>query len=260
MNAYEKPRFQRSIWLFAVTIIIASAIGFSTIAVFSPALAADDRGKKSEVVKPSEIVFGKSYEELAAGWVNWIQKEPPETSPAFDTTGVFCELNQRGKFWYLAGTFSGIAERRCEVPAGKAIFFPIINFISFAPEFPEAGDPCASLNTTVEQVRCDVNEDINVVVGPAPDLVLRVVLDGNPVADPFAYRVQSRPGGFVFQSGPLFEAFGITSGPRPEAVLDGYWILLRPLKPGIHQLSFSADSPNLGLSGANFTLVVGGHR
>lgn len=254
MNMHEKrTRRGGSLRLFALW--LSAAVGLSISGAVSPAVA-DDEGR-IEVVEPGKTLFGKSYNELTGAWANWLQKEPLDTNPAFDPYGSFCDLNQKGKFWYLAGTFGGVAERTCEVPAGKAVFFPIFSFVSFAPEFPEPGDVCDNTDTLpkkVDQIRCDVNDDIAV----APNVGLEVTLDGKPVADLFAYRVQSQPGGFTFRSGPLFEAFGVQPGDRFPAVADGYWILLKPLPPGSHSVSFSADfdvdgSPDLG---ANYRLIV----
>ena len=65
-----------------------------------PAVAGGD-GKKGqiEVVDPGKTLFRKSYNELTGAWSNWLQKEPPETNPAFDTDGRFCDLNQKGEIW-----------------------------------------------------------------------------------------------------------------------------------------------------------------
>ena len=53
--------------------------------------------------------------------------------------------------------------------------------------------------------------------------------------------------------GPLLEALaGFEPGDRFPAVVDGYWILLKPLPPGLHTVTFSADfgdtdvSPDFG--------------
>jgi hypothetical protein len=219
-----------------------------------PAVAGGD-GKKGqiEVVDPGKTLFRKSYNELTGAWSNWLQKEPPATNPAFDPDGRFCDLNQKGQIWYLAGTFpdEGVADRFCEVPAGKGIFFPILANISFAPEFLEE-PPCDKLTEEVDQIRCDVNDDTPI----APFVGLEVTLDGEPVADLFAYRVQSEPGGFTFRLGPLFEVlFDLEPGDRFPAVVDGYWILLKPLPPGLHTVTFSADLGTEVL-GANYTLQI----
>jgi hypothetical protein len=236
--------------------IFVVVLGLMTLVMLTPAWAGDDKnhGDKIVVVAPGQSLFGKSYNELTGEWSNWLQEEPPDSNPAFDPDGGFCDLNQKGKIWFLAGTFFGdIPNRICEVPAGKGIFFPIFAFVSFAPDF--LGEPpCQDLVEEVDQIRCDVNDDIAI----APFVGLEVTLDGEPVPDLFAYRVQSQPGGFTFRSGPLFEAFGIEQGDRFPAVADGYWILLKPLSPGEHTVNFSADfdtdgNPDIG---ANYTLMV----
>ena len=71
--------------------------------------------------------------------------------------------------------------------------------------------------------------------------------------------MQSEPGGFTFALGPLFETLvGLEAGPRFPAVVDGYWILLKPLPAGEHKISFSVDFDTDGKpeSGANYTLWV----
>lgn len=246
----------------------------------SPAVAHnDDNDGPIEVVEPGRVLFGKSYNELTGKWTNWLSQEPIATNPALDNDGDFCDRNQRGKVWFLAGTFGGaldedpIADRTCKVPAGKAIFFPIFSFVSFAPDFLNT-PPCEVLAEAVDQIRCDVTDDVPI----APKVGLKVLLDGEPVADLFAYRVQSKPGGFTFviRAGSPFTApaFAIAPGSREPAVADGYWILLKPPSPGRHTVSFSVDfasidvddppdgSPDLpdGIPdlGANYELLIGG--
>ena len=230
----------------------------------SPAVAHnDDNGGSIEVVEPGRVLFGESYNELTGKWSNWLAREPIATNPALDNDGSFCDRNQQGEVWFLAGTFGGaidedpIADRTCKVPAGQGIFFPIFSVISFAPDFLKT-PPCQDLTEAVDQIRCDVNDDVAI----APHVALEVRLDGKPVADLFAYRIQSGPGGFTFRIAPgsPLTFFGVAPGKRKPAVADGYWILLKPPSPGRHTVSFSADfdldgKPDLG---ANYKLLIGG--
>ena len=85
-------------------------------------VAASAEAPENKVVEPGEEFAGKSYNELASEWTNWLAAEPIATNPAFDPDGRFCDRNQQGKVWFLASTFEGIVDRTCEVPAGKAIF------------------------------------------------------------------------------------------------------------------------------------------
>lgn len=147
--------------------------------------------KGIQISDPGIQQFKKSYNELAGAWANWAQSQPADSNALLDPDGSLCDLNQSGRFWFLAGTFGGllgepvVAQRTCEIPAGKAIFFPIFSFISFAPEFTEQfPDPvCNVLASPIDEVRCDVNNDIAI----APNVALTVTLDGKKVRDLFAY-------------------------------------------------------------------------
>ena len=209
----------------------------------------------SKVVEPGQELFGKSYNELAGKWTNWLTAEPIATNPAFDPDGSFCDLNQEGDVWFLASTFGGVVDRTCEIPAGKAIFLSLGGvFLSFSPEFPAAGDPCLQMATDVEKVRCDVNNDVPV----APGISFKASLDGVPVRDLFAYRAQSQPGGFTLRvPNPSFLTdLGFAPGDRSPAVADGYFLYLKPLKPGVHNLSFRMVNPDQSENGVNYTLII----
>lgn len=210
---------------------------------------------ESKVVEPGDEFAGKSYNELVNEWTNWFVREPLATNPALDPDGRFCDLNQQGKVWFLASTFEGVVDRTCEIPADKAIFVSVGGaFVSFAPEFPSAGDPCLQLGTSLEQVRCDVNEDVPV----APGITLAATLDGVPVNDLFAYRAQSRPGGFTLKvPNPSFLTdLGLAAGNRTPAVADGYFLLVKPLGPGVHTLSVLKTHADQSQAGVNYTLII----
>jgi hypothetical protein len=219
----------------------------------APAWAVDH----SEVVEPGEEFYGWSYNELAGEWTNWLVKEPIATNPALDPDGSLCDRNQDGKVWFLASTFSGVAERTCEIPAGKAIFVSLGGvFVSFAPEFPGADDPCLQMATDLEKVRCDVNNDVPV----APGTSLEATLDGEPVTDLFAFRAQSGPGGYTLRvPDPSFLTdLGLAAGDRSPAVADGYFLYLKPLTPGTHTLNLLKTNPDQSVAGVNYTLIIGG--
>jgi hypothetical protein len=104
-------------------------------AVFPAALlltAVTVRGQ-SFIAPPESLPGGLSYQEWNAEWWQCAWSIPLTMNPLFDATGVDCAVNQSrsGPVWFLAGTsgFNGLnnAMRNCVVPAGKMIFFPIVN-------------------------------------------------------------------------------------------------------------------------------------
>ena len=231
----------------------------AVIGLMVAAAAADDR-----VVRPGQQFMGKSYNELVGEWANWLVVEPTATNPAFYLDGRFCDRNQKGNVWFLASTFGEVATRTCKVPPGKAIFFSLGGvFISFSPDFPAADDPCFALTTELEKVRCDVNNDVSL----APNISFEVILDGVAVEDLFAYRAQSPPGGFTLRvptqsllTDPSFTAPQppFSSGDRSPAVGDGYFLFVKPLKPGVHTLHLLMTTPGQPDTdtGVNYTLIV----
>lgn len=232
-----------------------SAVALIGILVAASASADNHKNISSKIVEPGGELFGKSYNELVSEWTNWLVKEPIATNPAFDPDGSLCDRNQEGDVWFLASTFGGVVDRTCEVPAGKAIFVSLGGaFVSIAPEFPLAGDPCLQLGTGLERVRCDVNNDVPV----APNVTLAVTLDGVPVTDLFAYRAQSQPGGFTLRvPDPSFLTdLGLPAGNRTPAVADGYFLFLKPLRPGVHTLSLRMINPDQSVAGVNYTLII----
>ncbi len=70
-----------------------------------------------------------------ARWWQWAYAQPKPVNPVADSTGKHCALGQSGTVWFLAGTFFDPKEpgpavmRDCTIPAGKALFFPVLNSI-----------------------------------------------------------------------------------------------------------------------------------
>ncbi len=112
---------------------------------------------------------------------------PFARNPIVEDGPVDCTREQKGKIWFLAGNFGGTSNRECMIPKGKALFFPVINTLWW---FPEDG-------RNVDELRVIANATINTATS------LEVIIDGVAVEDPFAYRAQSRPGGFALDFGPF---------------------------------------------------------
>jgi hypothetical protein len=54
---------------------------------------------------------------------------PKKKNPSFDRTGKYCSINQDNhNVWFLTGTFGNVGpiKRKCIIPSGKAIFFPVL--------------------------------------------------------------------------------------------------------------------------------------
>jgi hypothetical protein len=164
--------------------------------------------------------FGKTWEEWTAEWWKWSLSLPKDQNPITDTTGKNASYNQRGPVWFLAGTFGGLAERTCEIPAEKAIFFPIsCNSTSYAE--------CPNFKTEAE-LRAFAKADIDQVK------TIMATVDGQRLPNSDLRRLESPP--FELDL-PEENVVGVSPG-KTKSNSDGYWVFLRPLPVGKHEIHF----------------------
>lgn len=83
---------------------------------------------------------------LSASWWQWLLSIPAATNPALvppATSKADCGPRQSGPVVFLAGSFGpDPVIRRCTVPRGKPLFFPLLNIINVATD---KGETAASL-------------------------------------------------------------------------------------------------------------------
>ena len=185
-------------WAFAALVTALLALAATSVAV----------GGKIKV---------KSTAQQSADWFQWQEAYYPGYS-----FGEDCALGQLGEIWYLGGTGGGYAERECDapVPAGKQMFFPLVNAVFFN----EPGEDYSVYEKRValDDLFSDADGD------PLNACHLTAMLDGEPVifGGTSIERVQSPP----------FEYAG-----DPEAIADSYWVLLPKLPLGGHTIEFTGD-------------------
>jgi len=175
------------------------------------------------IVEIDNKVSGKFLHEYANAWWQWTHTMNKQESPVRDRTGDKCNVNQTGDVWFLAGGYgSSKISRKCVIPEGKHIFFPIINMAYW----PRRGS-----NSTCESVKkgAALNND-NV-------LLVNAELDGKNIPEVSEYRIKSDK---------CFDLFGLIpkelNAPKVfPAATDGYWLMLKPLDKGKHKLRFSAQ-------------------
>lgn len=213
------------------------AIGMAA-AMSGPPSASAAVGDKAPVVEVQ--TYGTTYGELSARWWQWVLSLPAAVNPQLDPTGNNCAQGQYDDVWFLAANFGGTATRTCTVPAGKPIFFPLVNTVVFKPYGYE----------TLLDLRKQAAAFIDTVDA------LSASLDGVAIANLAKYRVRSPAFTVIAPAGGLLPP-GWTSVPgnTDTIVSDGYWLLLPPLKPGTHVLHFSSSAVGLSID-VTYTLVV----
>ena len=187
-----------------------------------------------ELVPPKEIVAQRSQLEWSVLWWKWAASFEREDSPVADRTGANCSLKQGGSVWFLAGTYgTRRTVRSCNVPEGKYLFFPLINYIVT----PGKNSSVRCHGVTVEAAR---------MTEPVSSLILEV--DGKRFAGLELHRQAT------VECFELGDDNTIASTPGPAAS-NGYFVMLRPLPRGTHIINFGGALPSM-LQAVTYTLTV----
>ena len=182
----------------------------------------------ADVVPVTESVAGKTYAQWGVEWYRWDLSNPTDKASSLDPTGANSSAGQAGPVWFLAGKSGGQepVTRNVVVPAGKYIFFPIINVINDYP-CPDATFQPAPGQSLEAFLAGFAKSIIDTTVD------LGVEIDGQAVANVNSYRAAS--GLINFTADPSWTAFdSCITGSEQQAVVDGYWLMLRPLSAGEH--------------------------
>ncbi len=193
---------------------------FLAIAIISISTFAHS-AERAMPLEPGFALDGHSSAELSASWWKWAMSSPNDINPVRDITGEHCGVGQKGNVWFLAGGFgSSKIKRNCTIPAGKSIFFPIVNMIYY-PSNENNG------------YSCDEAKE-NAAVNNDKAIELFTEIDGISVKNPKSFRAKTEKCFDVFELVPRkYQPYNA----YPSAS-DGYWIGLKPLAKGKHTLKF----------------------
>lgn len=221
-------RRERKRWCQAVAVL-----GVFLIVLVGSVATGWAKNANAGILPPKAKSHGLSYEEWSARWWQWALSLPVDQNPFFDEYGCKNGANgQEGPVWFLTGVLneSGTAVRDCTVPAGKALFFPLINVeCSTVEDPPFCGENEEELRACVRAFKID---------GAFASI------DGVPVGNLEGYSFES----------PLFDfdlpennVLGLAAGPG-QSVSNGYYLMLAPLPVGEHIINFGGSYPEFGFS------------
>lgn len=165
--------------------------------------------------------FGVPYVDWTTRWWQWYIGIPNSQTPFADTSGQNCGINQEGPVWNLLGS-PGKVERTCTIQSDKAILFPILVTECSYSESP-------SLKTKEDLLRCAMDAN--------KDAVLQATVDNQQIKDIDKYRVTSSLFNVTYPDDSIYP----TNSNFSQAVSDGWFIMLEPMKPGQHQIRFTAS-------------------
>ena len=162
----------------------------------------------------------RSPEGLAARWVQWVAAAGLDESPIDDQTGSKGYAHQpQQDVWFLAGSRGGQVQRRVVVPAGRSLFFPVVNWWFAADKAPDVTEALTLLHGSVAVDGRLLEPDV--ILTPQPFTV----------------------------TGARFNDITLRTKPR-STVTAGLWRSVEPLPLGEHEVHI------VGGDGVGFTLDV----
>lgn len=206
------------------------------------------------VLDPQKVHYGGSYSDWSVMWWQWALEQPWQGHPLFDTTGAEAARNQVEPVWFIGGVFgtffepsSGFAERWITIPGDVALFFPILN--------GEYDNQYCVPNDWVPRTAAELAQIAYEGFNQARDVYCS--LDG---ADIFrsadisgAAKYRAISGTFTAEMPYDHIGIGCNWDPAPihldPAVSDGLWVMLDPLPPGQHEITFGGSLPLIGVEG-----------
>jgi hypothetical protein len=188
---------------------------------------------------PLDRPFGLTYGTWTVKWWDWVTSIPTQINPGMDPNGRNANMKQKEQVWFLAGSFpgEGFPSRKCVISEDKSVLFPVVNYEINTYEKPEI--------TTKSEMLEDVINDIDGI------LEMKVTIDGIDIP---CFRIKSDPDVFSLT---LAEGncLGLPCG-TIDVAADGYWVFLKPLPPGKHEIEFYGLCPGEVRLGAHYELFV----
>jgi hypothetical protein len=224
-----------------VAAFIAVVMG---LVVAAPIASAKPSGEG--IIEPDEAVSqtGKTYSEWSAAHWQYLLSIPQARSPAFDSTGARCGLQQSGPVFFLVGTFTtttaksgdviGSATRtKCAIPQGKVLFFPVLN--------AECSTAEGNGKTEAELRACAqgfIDGARNLTAG-----VDGVSIKGLKHVKNTDFRAESPLFTFAIIKDNILNIPPDTKPSPTPSVADGVYLMLAPLASGQHTIHLHGDAP-----------------
>jgi hypothetical protein len=178
-----------------------------------------ETGNKIEIYNRDESPFGKSWQEWTTEWWRWFLSIPRDQHPSYDNCHtIMMDNNQDPNVLFLAGATGGRIRGRVALPPNRAVLLPVINFTTSYSEEP-------ALRTEAEMIKHAESNIDDIVEKEA-------IIDGTTLFISEKDRIRTAPFDFAF---PKNNIYGVKEGPS-RGVGDGYWIFLKPMKPGPHNI------------------------
>ena len=191
----------------------------------------------SLVYKAVDTPFGLTYTQWISEWI----KDVPGNSCDNQVNSVeFATLDSSSHVNFLISSTGMTCYRNVTIPSGTAILFPLVISIKTYPcPMEHEPDPEQSVEDFLKINAAKYIDNVK---------SLSITLDDMPYRKTYQYRFVT-PSFEIFNNHMLGNCFDacILANQAQHAVADGYWIMLKPLEPGEHTLTFKAEVNGYGV-------------
>jgi hypothetical protein len=238
--------------------LLVALLSLSALVSAAPAQAADswNRNWGPTIMDPASRPYGYTYGQWSTAWWRWAFSVPLPQNPLADKTGRFCRQGQYGRVFFLGAEYNttpSVVNRTCRVPAGRAIFFPIINNESENTVMAGQTPPGYSFDFLADQCKQGIDK--------AHDLSAEI--DGRSVPNlnqPTQYRAAAPEFSVTPVENNLLQHAGYIAPGRQRispVAADGIYLMIAPMRPGWHTLQFHANGDAGSVLDVTYHLWVG---
>ena len=191
-------------------------------------------------VLPSDsTVAGKTITDWSVEWNKWFYSFPGTAPNPFGSgTTLNADVNQPPGVFFLAGSTGGDVSRTLSVPGDKYVFVPLLTIEWSQHESPDmTEDQLRQLCTSFGDHATSLSLTIDGVSVPSDQLLTH------------RHAMTTTPFSFNFVADNVA---GVPAGPSGNAFSDGYYVMLDPLSPGTHTLTFGGSDTDFG----GFSLTI----
>jgi hypothetical protein len=212
------------------------ACWMAMVSVAIPSMGVVAQCDDERIEAPGAVVHGKTIGEWTAVWWQWMAGLPAEGHPFVAARGDDCARDQNEPVFLLSGSILSLAIgppvlpwEGCVVPCGKPILLEVWSVSLWAP-----GD-CEP----------DRMEDCMNLAAEYMDTVsIEVTLDGRPLPCPERHREKSPVFDFLMAPDNILD---LEEPLLRKGVTDGFWVMLKPLPPGVHVIDLRVNDSGLEL-------------
>ena len=201
----------------------------------------------SPALDPTQPHYGYTYGQWGVRWWQWVYQLPQPAgdggmpdcvNPFTDATGAECGYGQSGDVFFLVGTQGGVAVRdACDVPLGKAIFFPILTF----------SDDNGGVPTSMQASNAALQQVVQGQMDGVPLSEMSAEFDGTAITDLGNYKTPVTEYSYTLPAEPnVYTCMGESgvTGTISPAYEAGFYVIIAPPAAGAHTLHFAGHSPN----------------